>query len=486
MLPVASEGSWGFKNTKALYRAAQHSEPAVSGLTITRLAPGEGRVELDWADEEAAARPSPLIYSAEIYKDGAGAEPDTIPLEGTNGTIAAEGLENGADYRIRIAAVDKATGERVAESFERLVRPGHVPGTVINYIHPNDYTYGFSGRSPASPSIVRLPDRTLLASHDVYWGTEGQNLTILFRSRDEGSTWSFVTYLYPCFWGKLFLHNGSLYMLATSTEYGALLIGRSDDGGETWSKPTVLIEGGSREAGGPHKAPMPVTLHNGRLWTAVEYGSWKLGGHAAGVVSAPADADLLDPASWTVAPFLPYDTNWPGTISGGRPSVLEGNMVVTPDGKLVNVLRYNTKGGTPEYGVAIMLNKDADRPEAPLAFGKVIRFEGNNSKFSIYYDPVSGKYWSLVNRVTSPNVSQRNILTLVSSPDLENWKIERDILDYEHNGWPEDNTKVGFQYVDWIFDGDDLLFVSRTAINGAYNYHNANHLTFHRIEQFRG
>ncbi|MES7181307.1 dihydrodipicolinate synthase family protein, partial [Cutibacterium acnes] len=29
------------------------------------------------------------------------------------------------------------------------------------------------------------------------------------------------------------------------------------------------------------------------------------------------------------------------------------------------------------------------------------------------------------------------------------------------------------------------LFLSRTALNGAFNYHNANHITFHRIHRFR-
>jgi hypothetical protein len=194
---------------------------------------------------------------------------------------------------------------------------------------------------------------------------------------------------------------------------------------------------------------------------------------------------LLDRASWTVTPFLAYDHRWPGTIRGGKPSLLEGNVVVTPEGKLVNLLRYHTKEGEPAYGKAIMLNVNDEDPGAPLTFGKVIDFHGNMSKFTVYYDGESRRYWSLVNRVTSSNVSQRNILTLVSSANLEDWEIERDVLDYEHNGWPEDGTKVGFQYADWIFAGDDILAVSRTAINGAYNYHNANYLTFHRIERFR-
>jgi len=82
-------------------------------------------------------------------------------------------------------------------------------------------------------------------------------------------------------------------------------------------------------------------------------------------------------------------------------------------------------------------------------------------------------------------VKKRNVLTLISSVDLENWEEVIDILNYQDNDWHENYKKVGFQYVDFIFEGNDILFVSRTALNGAYNRHNANHITFHRIENFR-
>ncbi|MBR2465887.1 MAG: hypothetical protein IKB38_03020 [Clostridia bacterium] len=45
--------------------------------------------------------------------------------------------------------------------------------------------------------------------------------------------------------------------------------------------------------------------------------------------------------------------------------------------------------------------------------------------------------------------------------------------------------KVGFQYVDFEFDGDDVIFLCRTAINGAASYHDSNCQTFHRIKDFR-
>ncbi|MGB5875183.1 MAG: exo-alpha-sialidase, partial [Bacteroidota bacterium] len=52
-----------------------------------------------------------------------------------------------------------------------------------------------------------------------------------------------------------------------------------------------------------------------------------------------------------------------------------------------------------------------------------------------------------------------------------------------------DVEKTGFQYIDWLFDGEDIIAVSRTAfddgLGGAHNQHDANFITFHRIEGFR-
>lgn len=461
----------------------EHNQ-AFGGLEIIRMAPGDQRISIDFAYHGGAA-PENLEYELSI-KEWGGEEVRSLRGVGRATSFECMGLNNGVDYRMDLMAVEKDTGELVAKAPVRLFRTGWVPGVVINYIHPEDYTYNSSGRSPASPSLVRLPDGRLLASHDIYWGEGGQNLTKVFVSEDEGNHWRYLSDVYPCFWGKLFIHQGRLYILGTTTEYGALVIFRSEDGGRTWSSPASLLEAGSREKGGPHKAPMPVVEHHGRLWTAIDYGSWGTGGHASGVISIPVDADLMDAENWTVTPFLPYDSAWPGAIRGGNPGLLEGNVVVTPEGTLVNFLRYHTDKGEPDYGKAILLQVDQDRPSASLCFGQVVDFPGNMSKFTIQWDAETKRYYSLVNRVTTPWVFQRNILTLVSSPDLVHWEIERDVLNYQDNQWPEDHTKVGFQYVDWILDGDTLLAASRTALNGACDFHNANYLTFHRFRNFYG
>ena len=52
-----------------------------------------------------------------------------------------------------------------------------------------------------------------------------------------------------------------------------------------------------------------------------------------------------------------------------------------------------------------------------------------------------------------------------------------------------DVARHAFQYVDWQFDGEDLILVSRTAFDdeegGAPRGHDANFLTFFRVEKYR-
>ena len=65
--------------------------------------------------------------------------------------------------------------------------------------------------------------------------------------------------------------------------------------------------------------------------------------------------------------------------------------------------------------------------------------------------------------------------------DLKKWDLVCDLLDYSHC----DPDKVGFQYVDFEMEGDDILWLCRTALNDAHNFHDANYSTFHRIQNFR-
>ena len=108
----------------------------------------------------------------------------------------------------------------------------------------------------------------------------------------------------------------------------------------------------------------------------------------------------------------------------------------------------------------------------------LIDFPGGAVKFTIRWDPVSGYYWTLASKQKDPKAT-RNVLVLTRSKDLKHWEV-RTIVFRHH-----DRQFHAWQYIDWVFEGNDILFVSRTAWEGSHNYHDANYMTFHRLENFR-
>lgn len=166
---------------------------------------------------------------------------------------------------------------------------------------------------------------------------------------------------------------------------------------------------------------------------------------------------------------------------------LEGNVVVTPEGGLVDVLRVDTRT-LPEKAAILRLGRPDESPSFDPAKG-FVDFPGGAKKFTIRWDAKSGRYWSLATvvpdgwgRLGKP-ASIRNTLALTCSTNLVNWEVRSHLL---HS---PDRARVGFQYVDWLFEGDDLIAACRTAFadedGGAHNNHDANFLTFHRIQGFR-
>ena len=386
------------------------------------------------------------------------------------------GLEENCEYQFQVSCP-------AGKSRLRLARTGESVGTVVNYLHPEDPCYAFSGQYLCSPSLVRHPQGHLLASMDLFGYGTPQNLTLIFRSDDDGKSWQYVTELFPCFWGKMFIHKGKLYMLACSTEYGDLLIGCSEDGGNSFSAPVVLLRGSCRtQFPGVHKNPQPVVEYGHRLWNTLEWGCWHQGGHAAMVMSADADADLMDPDSWRFTPPVPYDPAWPGTARGKSAGNIEGTLVEAPDGLLYNIMRYDMTHCVPNYGRALAYRVDTQNPDAPLQYSHALEFPGNHAKFEIKKDEKSGRYFSIVSRILNADCAgHRNLLSLLWSDDLSAWQVACDLIDRRD----EDPRYTGFQYVDFLFEGEDLIYLCRTAINHPHSYHDSNYITFHRVKDFR-
>ncbi len=204
------------------------------------------------------------------------------------------------------------------------------------------------------------------------------------------------------------------------------------------------------------------------------------------MLSAPVDADLLDSASWSSTNYLESDPGWFGTeICRGW---LEGNAVVGPDGSMVDVLRVDHWQGPRTKGAIVEIDETGSRATFDAQTG-FIDMPGGVTKFTVRHDPASGLYWSLVNDVPEPETTarglrSRNWVALAWSKDLREWNVGQYVLDY-----PDDDLHHGFQYIDWIVDGDDIAYVSRTAFDDAYggakNFHDSNYLTFHIAKDFR-
>ena len=352
----------------------------------------------------------------------------------------------------------------------------------------------------ASPSIVILANGDYLVSHDFNRGTS------VHISKDKGKTWKLLSRVSPLIWANIFEHKGNVYLMGTTKGWGNIVIYKSADNGQTWSVP-VDENTGILARGMFHTGPVPVVKHNGKLWRAYEeaFDPENRRDFHALAICADENADLLKASSWQRTNSIRFNETW---INAKRPNWLEGNIVVTPEGKLVDFMRLETwtaKGvgyeiegaakGKPrdEIAAIIDINEKSMKMEFRNEPRNFVHFPGAESKFTIRYDPVSKAYWTITNKISSfkqtdetynGNWHQRNVLVLMSSKDLRHWEIKKKILRYNEGAHLRTWDTFGFQYVDWQFEGKDIVFVSRTSWYG-FRYHDANMITFHRIEDFR-
>ena len=358
-----------------------------------------------------------------------------------------------------------------------------VPGVVVAHSPASTKVY------LGSPGICILPEGTYLAKCDLFGPgapREGGPITRVFRSTDRGKTWTHLSDVQQLFWASVFAHRGAVYLLGSGGESGhEAVIRRSSDGGRTWTEPKDEHTGRLQAKGVHHCAPTPVIEHEGRLWRGMETvvgGGW---GHPfrAMMMSIPADADLLDASAWTFSNGVPSDRNW---LEGKFGGWLEGNAVPAPNGHIVNILRvhYLPAGGK---AAVVDVSDDGRRLQFDPDTG-FINCPGGCKKLNIRFDPVSKLYWNISNWIPpwdqggNPERT-RNTMALSSSKDLRGWRVKTIVV------YHPDLSQHGFQYVDWVFDDQDIVALSRTAcddgLGGAHNQHDANFLTFHRITGFR-
>ncbi|MGC4232153.1 MAG: sialidase family protein [Niabella sp.] len=373
---------------------------------------------------------------------------------------------------------------------QQLPKYDKVPGVPI--VHSPKTTGVYVG----SPSIAILPNGDYLASHDFFSEIDKSDSIVqasgpskarrsghhIYISRDKGKTWQFLSEVGYIHWAGLFVLNDIVYLLGMHGVDRDMIITCSRDKGKTWEKLSVL----AKKVGdhGYHGSSTPVVFYNGRVYKGYDrhYADKRgkfMSGNESFIMSASVKSNLLDPQSWVFSNSIKKPDNIEGT------GWLETNAVLGRDGKIKGITRVASATGFH----AGYYSLSADSKIDPGSVGQ-IDFPGGATKFNILWDPHTKKYWSLVNypssvvrKLKNRPGGLRSILALTCSKDLKKWDVQSIVLA------TEDVNYHGFQYVDWQFDGDDIVFVSRTAYDdeygGAASYHDTNFITFHRIKNYK-
>jgi hypothetical protein len=370
--------------------------------------------------------------------------------------------------------------------------PATVPGLKVAHSPATSQVY------IGSPSISFADNGSLVASHDHFGPSsdartsDNYGITKVYRLNSLGTKWDLISTVPYQFMSNIFMFKKKLYLMGTSKTNGNVVIKRSDDNGYTWTNSST----GTLLVGSYHTAPTPMVEYNGRIWRAMEDtygndGTWPRK-YRAFMMSASTSSNLLLASSWTKSNVIEANQNWWGGYFVGW---MEGNAVLGPGNQMYNVIRNFTFDRKDERVSLIKVNSTGTTASFSDP-GDFTLMPGGHKKFTIRYDGTSGKYIALTNYIPKANIdnntnsstetvdSYRNVLALCSSTDLKVWKVNEILLSHS------DKKKHAFQYVDWVFNGNNISYVSRTAYDdsattGAADFHNNNYITSHTISGFR-
>nr|WP_127586361.1 sialate O-acetylesterase [Paenibacillus koleovorans] len=435
-----------------------------------------------------------------------------------SGWVSNEGTESTGDGTHLNNASQKLLGKRYANSIRKHYdHYVHVPFAAplaqhFSWIYHNPDTE----RYVEGCGLVRLDDGSLLAAVPVVprqrWSQERRvetSRTYMMGSTDGGASWNELAEL-PYYSAVPWTYDGILYLFAVrgGMKYrnDDLLLLRSEDGGVTWSEPSILFSGHYWNC---HTG---MAIRNNRLYWAIDDLGLTEAGYnspldiprgarrAPRVVSGDLTRDLMDPASWRMSNPVPFPEETKLLVNerfeAPHNHYLEPNVIDVNGHLRVLVTVKLCKQSTANICAVLDVSDDGANLEA--SFTQYAFMPGGQLKFCVIWDPISRLFWATSNMaVDSQKLLDWDLSTDKDDPiyaqipggdDRRNLMLSysADGLNWFQAGCVAQASSLtnSFMYAKPVIDGDDLVIISRTSIE-APNRHDANYATFHRVSHFR-
>jgi hypothetical protein len=402
----------------------------------------------------------------------------------------------------------------------------------------NDFVTVYESPNPDgaycyTPGLVRLKSGRLLATMDL-GGPQVADMNPpialknsergftsvgkIFTSDDGGQTWTHRKD-FAGIHARPFVANGSVYVLGQAKD---LFILRSDDAGETWSEQVQLTHGEVW-----HQSACNVHYARGNVYLVMEkrihfhQDRWPVHEMAPVLMRGAVDADLTDRNNWEFAselafhdvlpngldlmgfPFwTPYETRVMAPMGWLETNVVQffdpDHVWHDPTEHTYHLWMRAHTGGTGYAAIAkVIEHADGTMTThiAEVPSGQRILFvpcPGGQMRFHVLYDPEDKLYWLLStlawdsmthidklppDRYNLPN-NERQVLALHFSKNMIDWRMAGIVAQ-------GNNAKQSRHYASMVFDGDDLLVLSRSGDHKAKSAHDGNLITFHRVTDFR-
>lgn len=319
-----------------------------------------------------------------------------------------------------------------------------------------------------------------------FGGTKSQS----WRSSNGGVTWT-ADAEGTGYGTEVFSVGSDMYWLSLNDVWGTVGIRKSTDNGATWGAKTTLLTDGAGTAAPNYTivASNPL-ITGGRVYIPVmNTPDQALFANQATitVLHASTSSDLTLLASWTHSAGVQLS----GGVTTGDAHVgfWEPQIFLDKDDNAKIICRVKSDRRL-DLSAVIDLTLGASASLSYNTSTGLRTMQGGHVLFRIGICPVTDKYLAITTRntigsSTDDHYNQRTILSLISSDDLTTWTHVTDILRAQNFDTLYKAISEGYQYVQWIFNGNDIVGVIRVGEHIiAINHHQASALYFFRIRNY--